>query len=381
MDLNRPPPGFPASKPSVYYSNLVPNTFDENVLSLSLSDLNLKRNSISQASSTRFDSEASPSSSNEVEPVSLDTKGILDKLPTLSRTKNGSKRTQQLIAKSRPEEIQEVIDCLKPHIGDLMCDTYGNYMCQTLFQSCSSQQRLSLLEAMKEQLISIATDPKGTHSLQNLVSLTSLPEEETIYHRSFSGNIMYLSTHQHASHVVQKMLVTLQKKHFVIREIVRHAKQLAQDKLGLCVIKKCVQDPQVFAELQSDPLILMQDPYGNYAMQLMVETWMEECSLSLMSVLKGRCAQLCIQKYASNVMEKCMIEEKLRRFIIEELISEDKVPLLLNCPYGCYVLRTAALHAETDLKKKLKNVIGSVLPKLQQKKLKSRWDEILKYLN
>jgi len=50
-------------------------------------------------------------------------------------------------------------------------------------------------------------------------------------------------------------------------------RELALDKLGLCVIKKCVNDPQVFNELLGEAIVLMQDPYGNYALQHMIDTW------------------------------------------------------------------------------------------------------------
>ena len=99
-----------------------------------------------------------------------------------------------------------------------------------------------------------------------------------------------------------------------------HARALATDKVGLCVIKKALNDPQIFSELNEDILPLMQDPYGNYAIQILVEIWMEEMSFGVMCAIRGKVAQLCIQKYASNVIEKCLKEEAMRAFIVDELI-------------------------------------------------------------
>mmetsp|Transcript_22937 Transcript_22937/g.22665 ORF Transcript_22937/g.22665 Transcript_22937/m.22665 type:complete len:329 (+) Transcript_22937:148-1134(+) len=301
-------------------------------------------------------------------------------LPSLCRTKTGSKKAQQYIAKSRPEEIEQIVNVVAPHLGDLMTDLYGNYMCQTLFQSCSSVQRLILLTGMKDDIIRISRNPRGTHALQTVITLASLPEEEIIYQKALQGHIVELSLETNASHVIQRILSTLKNKHFVIREILGHVRELALDKLGLCVIKKCVNDPQIFNELLSQALVLMQDPYGNYALQHMIDQWQEECSFQIISCIKGKVVQLCIQKYSSNVMEKCIKEERMREEIINELIAEDKLPVLLSCPYGCYVLRTAALESDQKQRERLKNAIDMAIPTLHQKKLKPRWDEILSYL-
>jgi len=334
--------------------------------------------SVSLSLNEVFD-EATMSSSRDLE-VDSDPKNPPN-ISKLCRTKSGSKRTQQYIAKSRPEEIQQIIENLVPCISELMTDFYGNYMCQTLFQSCSSYQRLSLLKAMEPHLLGIAKECKGTHSLQTLISLSNLPEEEEVYRNAFKGHVLELTTHPNASHVVQRLLITFKSRDFVLEELKGSIKRLSMNKMGLCVIKKCVNEEFVCKELMQDPIVLMQDPYGNYAMQLTVEHWLEECSEPMMKAMKSKVAQLCIQKYASNVIEKCLKEPSMRSMIIHELITENKLPLLMNCPYGCYVLRTAAFEAENELKVLLRQSIFNSMPNITQKKLKSRWEEILKKLN
>jgi hypothetical protein len=46
---------------------------------------------------------------------------------------------------------------------------------------------------------------------------------------------------------------------------------LATDKLGLCVMKKCITNPFVINEVLDNLLVLIQDPYGNYLIQHMLE--------------------------------------------------------------------------------------------------------------
>jgi len=300
---------------------------------------------------------------------------------TLCKSKSGSKRTQKLIAKSRPEEIQQIIQSLGTKITSLMKDMYGNYMCQTLFQSCSSEQRVFLLQSIKKHLYEIARNQKGTHSLQTLISLSSLPEEEAIYFEVFRGKILELALHSNGSHVVQRLLLALKNKNFVLEELKGHIKMLSMNKYGLSVVKKCITEKMTLKELMKDPLILMQDPYGNYAMQLTVDYWQSACTESMVHHLTTKVAQLSIQKYASNVIEKCLKEPQMRSMILGELIKEEKLSLLLNSTYGCYVLRTAAQEVDESYKSTLKQEIVKSSPSILAKKVNSKWEDILKNLN
>ena len=303
-----------------------------------------------------------------------------ENLNLTARTKAGSKKLQQVIARSRPEEIEKIVEAISEYMGELMIDPYGNYMCQTLVQSCSASQRLKLLTGMKTSMIMISCNPRGTHALQNLIALSNLAEEESIYKQCFEGQIVRLSKDLNSSHVIQRLLVTVRNKHFIIKEILGHVCELSMDKLGLCVIKKCTKDPQIFTEILGHNLVLMQDPYGNYAVQNVLEMWKEECAFEFVSSIQGKTAQLCIQKYASNVMEKAMTIDTIRSAIIHELINEHKLDLLLGSPYGCYVLRTAALESDRPAKDELAEAMNSQNLKLHSAKLQAQWDEIFSNL-
>ncbi len=52
---------------------------------------------------------------------------------------------QKLLNKIQPEGLDSILDKLKYNFPELMIDTYGNYFCQKLIQSCSSDQRMFIL--------------------------------------------------------------------------------------------------------------------------------------------------------------------------------------------------------------------------------------------
>ena len=295
-------------------------------------------------------------------------------------TKSSSKVLQQQISKSSPRDLIEIVSALKPNISELMIDVYGNYLCQTLFHTCSAEQRLELLIAMKGSFVNIAFHSRGTHALQNLIAMTNLKEEEEVYHEEFSGKILLMIRDVNASHVLQKLLTSLRSRYFIIREIIGHVKELALDKLGVCVLKKCCNDPEIMNEILGDLIVLMQHPYGNYAVQSVLEFWKEEVSCEFSSAIQGRVAQLCLQKYASNVIEKALVIEVVRDIIIRELLTYDKIKELVSNQYGCYVLRTLSLNCKKHDKKLILPEIKKSVSVTYVPKLKPLWQEITKNL-
>lgn len=291
-------------------------------------------------------------------------------------SKSGSKKLQQLIAKSRPEDLSKIIESISPKIADLMIDLYGNYMCQTLFHNCSANQRLLLLKAMRLRLIDVAYHPRGTHALQNLIAMTSLKEEETIYREEFQGKFVEMSKDTNASHVVQRLLVTLNNRYFIIREFLGKVEDLSVDKLGVCVIKKCCNDPEIMNEILGSCLMLIQHPYGNYAIQSVLELWKEEVAYEFIGSVSGKILQLCFQKYASNVIEKAIKVESIRSSIIKELLTDEKILELLNNQYGCYVLRTLSKDCDLSYKESFLSIVQLGLKKVHSQKLKPLWQEI-----
>ena len=163
-----------------------------------------------------------------------------------------------------------------------------------------------ILRTIQANLLSLSCHPRATHVLQRLISLCSLQEEEAIYQQEFEGKVLQLSFHANGSYIIQKLLISIRNKQFIFRELAGSAKLLAVDKIGLCVIKKAITDPQISAEILEDLLVLMQDPYGNYAVQQLVQVWKEDCAHSFRVAMHGKVAQLSIQKYSSNVIEECL---------------------------------------------------------------------------
>lgn len=131
--------------------------------------------------------------------------GQIELIPYIC-TQKGSRALQNISEHSSPDKFEYLLEMLKSSFSYLMMDIYGNYLCQKLIQNCSSRQRVFILENICEQFCDIARNSSGTHSLQALIEIINLKEEEEIIKKSVEGKVVTLALDPNGTHVIQKIL-------------------------------------------------------------------------------------------------------------------------------------------------------------------------------
>ena len=110
-------------------------------------------------------------------------------------------------------------------------------------------------------------------------------------------------------------------------------------------------------EIAAQALVLSQDPFGNYVVQYILDLSLPWANAEVMMRLAGNYAELSMQKFSSNVVEKCLkladasLEEH-RNVVVREIMTSPLLDRLLMDPYGNYVVQSTlsvtkgALHSE-----------------------------------
>ena len=126
-------------------------------------------------------------------------------------------------------------------------------------------------------------------------------------------------------------------------------------------------------------LDLIENPYGNYALQIVIDYWEQDDVLEIISKLLGHCTELSMMKYSSNVIERCIQKSEifLSKFIEETCFEYNSVGTLIKNNYGNYVIQTALKTAKNGMKISLINAIENNLNILGEKKLINKWKSIL----
>ena len=138
-------------------------------------------------------------------------------------------------------------------------------------------------------------------------------------------------------------------------------------------------------EISKDSLVLIQNPYGNYALQTVLENWdLDDCE-EIMSNFYGKCILLSLQKYSSNVIEKCL--ERSQLFLqncLREILMNDTsstFPVLLRNNFGNYVIQTILrCLPNSQIRTTLISEIKRNIECISDKKVTYKWKKIISSL-
>lgn len=306
------------------------------------------------------------------------------KMAELVRTYQGSRVLQKHISTADKEDLDMVVKELGEKIGELLLDPYANYIIQTLMQNGAPNQRLYLLQKIAPCFIPIARDKKGTHALQAIVAQLTSPEEFALIKHIVGTSIFELSMDPRANYVIQKLInvIPIDSSQFIYQPLFDNFIQVANNSFGLLVLKQMmgrVEQKEVLKQrvveltcLNFEKLI--QNPYGNYAIQHIMEFYPKE-SLPIMNKILIKIIPYSSQKISSNVIEKCLTvcDSSFRRRVVDEILKNGRLSDLLKNKYGNFVTLQLLATTSTSDKKKLMQDILRCANSFNGTKYKMRW--------
>ncbi|KAF8894634.1 armadillo-type protein [Infundibulicybe gibba] len=278
-----------------------------------------------------------------------------------SGDQHGSRFIQQKLENATSEEKQIVFDEIVPdNTLQLIQDVFGNYVIQKLFEHGTQVQKTLLANTMEgivqaveyilpdqqgtfvkeldAHVLKCVKDANGNHVIQKLIERVS--PDRLGFVTSFRGNVYDLSTHPYGCRVLQRCLEHLPDEH----------------------------TRPLLEELHKYTVNLMQDQFGNYVVQFVLENGKPQDKAVIISKLRGQMLQMARHKFASNVCEKALVcaDLETRRVLIDEMMTPkhdgvSPIVTMMKDQYANYVLQRALAVVEGDQKEAL---IGRVKPQL-----------------
>jgi hypothetical protein len=312
----------------------------------------------------------------------------IDNLVEFAKSYNGSRVLQKFFPRANQNEIDAVINKIQGHIEELMLDPYANYMFQTLAQSCSSEQRYLLLQQIAPSMVKIACDRKGTHSLQAIVSLINRGVEDKLIHDTLDGHVLQLTLDAQGTHLIQKLVVAISIGNigFIYEPVISRFAEVANNSFGLCVLKQLMTKVEKDEQMRSTIVHLLyenledliQNPYGNYAVQHAFDCYPNQCDKILDKIL-DKIIQYSDQKFSSNVIEKCLVlstAEYKHRFV-KEILKSDRIVELMKNKYGNFVILKVLATATSEDKVSVMQGLQRNVNAVNVTKYKNRWIQFI----
>uniref|UniRef100_A0A8C6TT97 Pumilio RNA-binding family member 2 n=1 Tax=Neogobius melanostomus TaxID=47308 RepID=A0A8C6TT97_9GOBI len=303
-----------------------------------------------------------------------------------SQDQHGSRFIQQKLERATPAERQMVFGEILQAAYQLMTDVFGNYVIQKFFEFGSAEQKHALATRIRGHVLPLALqmygcrviqkalesisseqqvisdivreldghvlkcvkDQNGNHVVQKCIECVQ-PQALQFIIDAFQGQVFVLSTHPYGCRVIQRILehCTQEQTLPILEELHQHSEQLGQKYQGVSL----EMTPKSYYSVSRDALF--KDQYGNYVIQHVLEHGRPEDKSKIVAEVRGKVLLLSQHKFASNVVEKCVIHSSRaeRALLIDEVCCQKDGPhsalySMMKDQYANYVVQRMIDMAE-----------------------------------
>ncbi|KAJ5493392.1 hypothetical protein N7539_002138 [Penicillium diatomitis] len=297
-------------------------------------------------------------------------------LYNLCKDQHGCRYLQRKLEERNPEHVQLIFNETYMHVTELMTDPFGNYLCQKLLEYSNDDQRTALINNAAPQLVRIALNQHGTRALQKMIEFISTPQQTQTVIAALKDHVVDLVKDLNGNHVIQKCLNRLnaEEAEFIYEAVGTHCVVVGTHRHGCCVLQRCIdhasgeQKARLIAQVTAHSFTLVQDPFGNYVVQYILDL-AEPCfTTPLCRVFANNIPELSKQKFSSNVIEKCLrtADSDTRRAMIEEILSGNELEAMLRDSFANYVVQTAMDFSDAETRQCIVDAIRPILPSIRQ---------------
>lgn len=294
---------------------------------------------------------------------------------SLCTDQHGCRFLQRKLDERDEETVKAIFEEVHPSIVKLMTDPFGNYLCQKLLENCNDEQRTVLIGNCMSSMTQIALNQHGTRALQKMIEYVSTPQQTQMIIDAMRFDVVQLIQDLNGNHVIQKCLNHLSSldAQFIFDAVGQHCVPVGTHRHGCCVLQRCVdhasgaQKRELVHQISNHAFSLVQDPFGNYVVQYILDLHDKGFIEPLCQHFQGNVVFLSKQKFSSNVIEKCIrvASDESRRCLVQEIIPPSELEKLLRDSFANYVVQTAFDYAEEDQRLALANNLRPILPSIR----------------
>ncbi|KAG9384779.1 mRNA binding protein Pumilio 2 [Pyrenophora tritici-repentis] len=278
---------------------------------------------------------------------------IKDHVVEFAGDQHGSRFIQQKLETANSEVKESVFRELEENALQLMQDVFGNYVIQKFFEHGDQVQKKILVGKMKGHVLELANQMYACRVVQKALE-HALTEQQAAMVKELEKDVLKTVKDQNGNHVIQKVIDRVPMQHIqkIVEAFRGNVGVLSVNSYGCRVIQRLlekVQEPQrrfILTELHAEGPKLITDQYGNYVTQHVIEHGLPEDRAKIVSLIKAQFLMFSKHKFASNVVERCLIcgDDAQRRQLVAVVLSknergETNVMNLLRDGYGNYVIQ------------------------------------------
>lgn len=285
-------------------------------------------------------------------------------LAAMAQDQGGCRILQKRLEED-PGSLQLLFSQILTMFEDLMVDPFGNYLCQKVLDLSSEDKLSQIITLIGPKLAAASLNNHGTRIVQKLIERSASGPVTNINKilNFLKRDLVSLMKDANGNHVIQKCLFSLKNMGFIYTAIRKNLVELGTSKHGCCVIQRCLdsaEDAQRMMLMDSivdQAILLVQDAYGNYVIQYVLEFLIPEVNSRIAHMLTANIIVLSKQKFSSNVIEKCLLlsEYETQQFMVA--VVNNNLGQMICDQYANYVVqRTLSVATAIQKKTMLNNI-------------------------
>ncbi|KAI0113722.1 ARM repeat-containing protein [Nemania sp. FL0031] len=304
--------------------------------------------------------------------VNLPLEQVVGNIYEMCKDQHGCRYLQRQLETRVPEHVHMIWVETNQHVVELMTDPFGNYLCQKLLEYCNDDERTALIQNAAKDMVRIALNQHGTRALQKMIEFVTTPIHVQTIIAALRGQVVELIQDLNGNHVIQKCLNKLGSadSEFIFSAVGNHCIEVGTHRHGCCVLQRCIdhasgsQKSWLIQQITENATRLVQDPFGNYVVQYIIDLNEPTFTEPLAQRFLGKIGSLSRHKFSSNVVEKCLrcASDESKDRMVSELLVPGEMERLLKDSFGNYVVQTALEHSSVQTKHQLVEAIRPMLP-------------------
>ncbi|KAH7321046.1 putative RNA-binding protein [Stachybotrys elegans] len=293
----------------------------------------------------------------------------------LCKDQHGCRYLQKKLEERNADQVHMIWLETNQHVIELMTDPFGNYLCQKLLEFCNDDERTVLIQNASQDMVRIALNQHGTRALQKMIEYVSTPQQVHLIIEALRYKVVELIKDLNGNHVIQKCLnkLTAIDAQFIFDAVGTNCIEVGTHRHGCCVLQRCIdhasgeQKLWLIQRITEHARILVQDPFGNYVVQYIIDLNEPTFTEPVVEMFRGCIGQLSRHKFSSNVIEKCLrcAQAPSKDMIVEEMLAAQELERLLRDSFANYVIQTALEYATPHQKYRLVEGIRPILPQIR----------------
>ena len=262
-------------------------------------------------------------------------------------SQTGSRMLQNNLDNFPPHILDILIDKIKFSFQKLMSDIYGNYFCQKLYSLSSFEQRMTILENIKDIFVSISKTKAGSHAAQSIIEHASTLEEKNKI-MSFIRNLeMEMALDTEGTHVLQKIIQIFKEgERQALTDVLSQSSNvniLCKDLKGISVIKRLIcfnndenNRSKLVDALYDNCLEIVKTSSGSYILQFLLEEWGLNTGIKLIFFSIYNFEIFAKQKHGANFINKiiilCLKKYNVNRYFgnVQNVVFIKNVMIIIN---------------------------------------------------